>query len=126
MSSDQIEEMDVTRDVRLVVEYTIKNCASGGDFESMGGVETLVKRMLSEDNIIGLVEDDYKIIHIGIISDSDSGESCPGCFASITLDNVGGYRTFCSKCIEAFPEFPTDGRGYFIGGTYPNFKWVQA
>ena len=120
-----MSDMNVSRDVRLVVEFTLANCASGADFEAMGGVENLVRRMLSEDSIISLVEDDYKIIHIGVISDTDSGESCPGCFAPITLENVGGYRTYCSKCIEAFPEFPTGG-GYVIGGMFPKFKWVKA
>lgn len=52
------------------------------------------------------------------------GVSCPGCGVDLTVRNSGGYRCYCEKCVDAMPTFPTDGRGYVIEGTYPNFRWV--
>jgi len=57
--------------------------------------------------------------------DQPLGIDCPGCDVPITADNSGGYRTFCQKCVDAFPPFPSDGQGHLIaeGCRYPNFKW---
>lgn len=120
----EVIDSKVSQEVRLVVEFTMKNVANKEDFESMGGVEPLVKYLLDSETLHGLVEENFKVLHIGIISDTDSGEACPGCFAPITLENVGGYRTYCMNCMKAFPDFPDDGKGYSIAGMYPNFKWV--
>ena len=48
---------------------------------------------------------------------------CPGCDVPIDVDTVGGYRTFCRKCVDSMPPFPTDGKGHLIYGRYPEFKW---
>jgi hypothetical protein len=51
------------------------------------------------------------------------GVECPGCSRPITPNNAGGYRTFCERCVAAFPPFPADGKGHLIadGCRYPNF-----
>jgi hypothetical protein len=48
---------------------------------------------------------------------------CPGCGTEIHASNVGGYRTFCNRCVEAFPKFPDAPGGYNIEGRYPSFRW---
>lgn len=57
-------------------------------------------------------------------TNSNLSIDCSGCGAPLTTDNVGGYRCFCRKCVDAFPEFPKDGRGHLIEGQYQNFEWV--
>ena len=39
---------------------------------------------------------------------------CPGCDKALTVDNAGGYRSFCRTCVKAMPEFPKDGKGHLI------------
>lgn len=51
------------------------------------------------------------------------GVNCPGCDKALTVDNAGGYRSFCRKCVKSMPEFPKDGKGHLISGKYPTFKW---
>lgn len=52
---------------------------------------------------------------------------CPGCNVEITDENVGGYQTFCARCVEVMPEFPEGKVGPFVlTGTYPNFQWEQT
>ena len=55
----------------------------------------------------------------------DWKETCPGCDVEITVENVGGYRCFCEKCVKAMPPFPNDGKGHLIkeGCKYPYFEW---
>jgi hypothetical protein len=50
---------------------------------------------------------------------------CPGCDVEITIYNVGGYRTFCRRCVSVMPLFPNDGQGHAIveGCRYPDFRW---
>ena len=50
---------------------------------------------------------------------------CPGCDIDITIEDAGGYRTYCQKCVDAMPPLPRDGKGYNIKGRYPNFEWVE-
>lgn len=50
---------------------------------------------------------------------------CPGCGVVITLDNVGGYRCYCEKCLTKVPPIPKDGKGHFLVGRYPNFEWMS-
>jgi len=52
------------------------------------------------------------------------GVQCPGCGAFISIDNAGGYQTYCETCVDAMPPLPKDGRAYLIIGHYPDFKWV--
>src|SRR5690554_750588 len=85
-----------TQDVNVVVQFKIKSCAAPEDFESMGGTYQLVEYIIKEEGLMGIVSDDFKVLQISIAGDGDS-ECCPGCFATITLDNAGGYRTFCNK-----------------------------
>ncbi|HAD32193.1 MAG TPA: hypothetical protein DCE77_11510 [Methylophaga sp.] len=59
----------------------------------------------------------------------DIGISCPGCSTPLKggIDgNVGGYRAYCQKCVDAMPAFPKGNCGYTLTGTYPDFKWVEA
>jgi len=54
---------------------------------------------------------------------------CSGCGAHLTTENIGGYRCFCTKCVQSFPDFPRNdksGRGYNIEGQTPNFKWIKS
>lgn len=55
----------------------------------------------------------------------DLGIDCPGCSRPLTTSNAGGYRTFCQRCVAAFPPFPSDGKEHLIaeGCRYPNFYW---
>ncbi len=53
-------------------------------------------------------------------------EGCSGCGDELTLDNIGGYRCYCEKCINVFPEFPSTGLGYSIIGKYPKFTWCES
>ncbi len=50
---------------------------------------------------------------------------CPGCGVVITLDNVGGYRCYCEKCLTKVPPIPKDRKGHFLVGRYPNFEWMS-
>lgn len=56
----------------------------------------------------------------------DLGEICTGCKTKLTLENIGGYRCYCEKCVAVMPELPKDNKGYFLEGEYPNFTWVEA
>jgi len=69
---------------------------------------------------------DYSKLFYPDGDEPDSGEDCPGCGVRICLNNVGGYRTFCERCVDAMPPFPTDGGGYVIEGQYPNFRWRRV
>jgi ribosomal protein S27E len=55
------------------------------------------------------------------------GIKCPGCDEELTVENAGGYRNFCEKCVKSMPEFPKDGKGYLIKiirkGKEPIFEW---
>lgn len=53
------------------------------------------------------------------------GVQCPGCGVEITVENAGGYRCFCEKCVKAMPPFTKDGKGHLIEGKYPNFWWTD-
>lgn len=50
---------------------------------------------------------------------------CPGCDVEITVDNAGGYRTYCDRCVEAFPQLPSAG-SWRLAGRYPAFEWLLA
>lgn len=52
--------------------------------------------------------------------------NCDGCDIPLTIDNVGGYRCFCQKCVDVMPELPKEGNGFNIVGKYPNFEWVEV
>jgi len=60
-----------------------------------------------------------------ICQESISGTiKCPGCQKEITPENAGAYRTFCMDCVEKFPDFPEDGKGYIMEvGQFGDFKW---
>lgn len=49
--------------------------------------------------------------------------ACPGCDAPLTDDNVGGYRTYCLRCVDAMPELPAKAGEYCLVGRYPDFEW---
>ncbi len=50
---------------------------------------------------------------------------CSGCGVELTLINIGGYRCYCDKCVDAMPKLPTDGKSYTCKGKYPHFEWVS-
>ncbi len=52
------------------------------------------------------------------------GYDCPGCGKELTIANAGGYQTFCSCCVKAFPPFPTGGP-WRIEGRFPDFHWTD-
>lgn len=54
--------------------------------------------------------------------DQNDDAKCPGCDVEITVQNVGGYRTYCCTCVESIPPLPGSG-GYLLTGKYPDFKW---
>ncbi len=49
---------------------------------------------------------------------------CPGCDTAVTIENAGGYRTFCDKCTDAMPQIPGPG-GWQIEGRFPAFRWIK-
>jgi hypothetical protein len=56
----------------------------------------------------------------------DLGIECPGCGVPLRMDNAGGYRCFCQRCVDVMPPLPKEPGGYFIEGKYPDFRWVRA
>ena len=36
--------------------------------------------------------------------DRDMGANCPECGVRITIDNAGGYRTYCEDCVDELFE----------------------
>ena len=56
----------------------------------------------------------------------DGEIKCPSCNKIITIDNAGGYRTYCSICVGQMPPIPTDKGGYYLEGRAPNFYGVKA
>jgi hypothetical protein len=51
---------------------------------------------------------------------------CPGCGIPITDSNVGGYRSYCLKCVTAMPPLPREPGAYNIAGQYPDFRWERG
>ncbi len=56
----------------------------------------------------------------------DLGINGPGCGETLTYENVGGYRCYCKKCVDAMPELPDTGGSFLLSGSYPGFKWVES
>ena len=57
--------------------------------------------------------------------------NCSGCDVELTIDNAGGYRCYCEKCVSAIGPIPNDNLekrslGWRVEGKYPNFKWVEG
>ena len=60
--------------------------------------------------------------------DNNLNVKCTGCDISLTIENAGGYRCFCNKCVEVMPEIPKEPskNGWYLKGYYPEFKWIKA
>jgi len=53
----------------------------------------------------------------------DFGILCPGCDTPITVDNAGGYRAYCRKCVDNLGEPPAGCRAFVPRGRYQNLYW---
>lgn len=54
--------------------------------------------------------------------------TCTGCDDEVTLEEMGGYREYCFKCVDKIPDIPSFpvGVGFKLTGKWPDFKWVEA
>lgn len=57
----------------------------------------------------------------------DVGVDCAGCDTPLTLENIGGYRSYCKTCVEQLmaEPFPESGSAH-PRGKYPNLYWEAA
>jgi len=72
-------------------------------------------------------EDDFDSIKAKLLPVKTEDIKCPGCDEVITVDNAGGYRTYCDICVDQMPPMPSEtdsGSGYYIEGRFPNFEWI--
>jgi hypothetical protein len=59
------------------------------------------------------------------IESESLNQNCPGCDTALTIYNLGCYRDYCEKCVDAIPiDFPTTN--YRLKGKYPNFEWCEV
>ena len=51
---------------------------------------------------------------------------CEGCDDDLTVDNIGGYRQCCNKCVKKMGAPPKGIGSCMVVGSYPDFKWVKC
>jgi len=57
------------------------------------------------------------------MNNHELGVNCPGCDVHLTVQNAGGYRAYCDKCVANLGEPPKGCLEFSPRGQYPNLYW---